>query len=380
MSRILIVEDEFSISNFMKTVLEGDGYTVEVATCAAQARAALDRAEYQVLLLDLGLPDADGLELLRELRQRYALPVIVVSARTEESEKVAALDCGADDYITKPFGSPELLARIRAALRRAGPAAGTTAFTTGALTIDYDKHLVTIEGKPVHLTANEYRLVELLSRSAGKVLTYDRISEAMWGDAAGGIPPHRLADAVVGEDLAGAAAQKLHQAVFVGGQMHRLALDGHQVLIIIDGERPGGKGGGAGSGTGPAQRRPDACQQLRRAERLGDIVIGAAVQGGHLFAFLGAGRNHNDRQGVPLPQLPQKLQPVGVRQSEIQQQHLVFRPVQRRTGLCRTGGHLHGVAVALQHRLHKITDGKLVLHDQNSTHRFRPPLWSVSAG
>lgn len=186
MSRILIVEDEFSISNFMKTVLEGDGYTVEVATCAAQTRAALDREEYQVLLLDLGLPDADGLELLRELRQRYALPVIVVSARTEESEKVAALDCGADDYITKPFGSPELLARIRAALRRAGPAAGTTAFTTGALTIDYDKHLVTIEGKPVHLTANEYRLVELLSRSAGKVLTYDRISEAMWGDAAGG--------------------------------------------------------------------------------------------------------------------------------------------------------------------------------------------------
>lgn len=186
MSRILIVEDEFSISNFLKTVLEGDGYTVEVATCAAQTRAALDRAEYQVLLLDLGLPDADGLELLRELRQRYALPVIVVSARTEESEKVAALDCGADDYITKPFGSPELLARIRAALRRAGPAAGTTAFTTGALTIDYDKHLVTIEGKPVHLTANEYRLVELLSRSAGKVLTYDRISEAMWGDAAGG--------------------------------------------------------------------------------------------------------------------------------------------------------------------------------------------------
>ena len=185
MSRILIVEDEFSISNFMKTVLEGDGYTVEVATCAAQARAALDRAEYQVLLLDLGLPDADGLELLRELRQRYALPVIVVSARTEESEKVAALDCGADDYITKPFGSPELLARIRAALRRAGPVAGTTAFTTGALTIDYDKHLVTIEGKPVHLTANEYRLVELLSRSAGKVLTYDFIINHVWGPYGG---------------------------------------------------------------------------------------------------------------------------------------------------------------------------------------------------
>lgn len=167
MNKILIVEDEFSISNFMKTVLEGDGYTGEVATCAAQARAALEKMEFSAMLLDLGLPDADGLELLRELRQRYGLPVIVVSARTEESEKVAALDSGADDYITKPFGSPELLARIRAALRRAGPAANLSAFTTGC-------------------PANEYRLVELLSRSAGKVLTYDRISEAMWGDAAGG--------------------------------------------------------------------------------------------------------------------------------------------------------------------------------------------------
>ncbi len=186
MNKILIVEDEFSISNFMKTVLEGDGYIVEVATCAAQARTALEKTEFSVLLLDLGLPDADGLDLLRELRQQHRLPVIVVSARTEEREKVAALDSGADDYITKPFGSPELLARIRAALRRASPVQNTSAFTTGDLTIDYDKHRVTLAGQPVHLTANEYRLVELLSRSAGKVLTYDRISEAMWGDAAGG--------------------------------------------------------------------------------------------------------------------------------------------------------------------------------------------------
>lgn len=186
MNKILIVEDEFSISNFMKTVLEGDGYIVEVATCAAQARTALEKTEFSVLLLDLGLPDADGLDLLRELRQQHRLPVIVVSARTEEREKVAALDSGADDYITKPFGSPELLARIRAALRRASPVQNTSAFTTGDLTIDYDRHRVTLAGQPVHLTANEYRLVELLSRSAGKVLTYDRISEAMWGDAAGG--------------------------------------------------------------------------------------------------------------------------------------------------------------------------------------------------
>ena len=117
MNKILIVEDEFSISNFMKTVLEGDGYTVEVATCAAQARAALEKMEFSAMLLDLGLPDADGLELLRELRQRYGLPVIVVSARTHEGDKVAALDLGADDYIEKPFGTSELLARIRTAIR-----------------------------------------------------------------------------------------------------------------------------------------------------------------------------------------------------------------------------------------------------------------------
>lgn len=184
MNKILIVEDEFSISNFMKTVLEGDGYTVEVATCAAQARAALEKMEFSAMLLDLGLPDADGLELLRELRQRYGLPVIVVSARTEESEKVAALDSGADDYITKPFGSPELLARIRAALRRAGPAANLSAFTTGELTIDYDKHQVLIRGENAKLTVNEYKIVALLGKYAGKVLTYDFIIRELWGPKA----------------------------------------------------------------------------------------------------------------------------------------------------------------------------------------------------
>ena len=184
MNKILIVEDEFSISNFMKTVLEGDGYTVEVATCAAQARAALEKMEFSAMLLDLGLPDADGLELLRELRQRYGLPVIVVSARTEESEKVAALDSGADDYITKPFGSPELLARIRAALRRAGPAANLSAFTTGDLTIDYDKHQVLMNGENAGLTVNEYKIVALLGKYAGKVLTYDFIIRELWGPKA----------------------------------------------------------------------------------------------------------------------------------------------------------------------------------------------------
>lgn len=187
MSRILIVEDEFSISNFIVTVLQSDGHTAEVATSAAQTRAALQREAFDVLLLDLGLPDADGLVLLDEIRRSYLLPVIVVSARTQEEDKVAALDAGADDYITKPFGSSELLARIRAALRHAAPAARQTDhYSADGLIIDYDKHLVLLEGEQIHLTVNEYRLVELLSRNAGRVLTYDNISRSMWGDTAHG--------------------------------------------------------------------------------------------------------------------------------------------------------------------------------------------------
>lgn len=187
MSRILIVEDEFSISNFIVTVLQSDGHTAEVATSAAQTRAALQREAFDVLLLDLGLPDADGLVLLGEIRRGYPLPVIVVSARTQEEDKVAALDAGADDYITKPFGSSELLARIRAALRHAAPAARQAdRYSADGLIIDYDKRLVLLDGEQVHLTVNEYRLVELLSRNAGRVLTYDNISRSMWGDTAHG--------------------------------------------------------------------------------------------------------------------------------------------------------------------------------------------------
>ena len=184
--KVLIVEDEQNIKNFMSTILAANGFDTLMAGSAKEALSMISSHCPDLIILDLGLPDMDGMEVLKQVRAWSSVPVIVVSARTEESEKVAALDSGADDYITKPFGSPELLARIRAALRRAGPAANLSAFTTGELTIDYDKHLVTLAGQPVHLTANEYRLVELLSRSAGKVLTYDRISEAMWGDAAGG--------------------------------------------------------------------------------------------------------------------------------------------------------------------------------------------------
>ena len=184
--QILVVEDDTAVGNLITTTLETQNYLFHRAKTGAGA--LMDALSYRpdVILLDLGLPDMDGVTLIQKIRSWSNLPIIVVSARGEDADKVVALDAGADDYLTKPFSVEELLARIRAALRRAGPAANLSAFTTGELTIDYDKHLVTLAGQPVHLTANEYRLVELLSRSAGKVLTYDRISEAMWGDAAGG--------------------------------------------------------------------------------------------------------------------------------------------------------------------------------------------------
>ena len=188
MNKILIVEDEFSISNFMKTVLEGDGYTVEVATCAAQARAALEKMEFSAMLLDLGLPDRDGLELIRTVRQKYMTPIIVLSARTDEMDKIEALDLGANDYITKPFGTGELLARVRAALRLnrygapLGGAAPNGEFCAQGLRINYDRRKVFVEGEEVKLTQTEYNIVAFLSQHAGRVMTYAAIVKAIWGD------------------------------------------------------------------------------------------------------------------------------------------------------------------------------------------------------
>ena len=186
MRKVLIIEDEQAIAELEKDYLELYDFEVSIEN---DGQKGLDRAlleNYDIVIVDLMLPSVDGFEICKRIREVKNIPILVVSAKKEDIDKIRGLELGADDYITKPFGSPELLARIRAALRRAGPTANTSAFTTGELTIDYDKHLVTLAGQPVHLTANEYRLVELLSRSAGKVLTYDRISEAMWGDAAGG--------------------------------------------------------------------------------------------------------------------------------------------------------------------------------------------------
>ena len=185
--RILIAEDDHSICNFIKTILESNQYDVLCAESGTDACFIAENYCPDLLLLDLGLPDLDGLQIIKRIREWSAMPILVVSARTHELDKVAALDLGADDYITKPFGSKELLARIRTALRHGGISPSqmdikqSGCYHVGELVIDYDKYRVFIRGTDARLTQNEFKLVALLGRYAGKVLTYDTMIRAIWG-------------------------------------------------------------------------------------------------------------------------------------------------------------------------------------------------------
>jgi two-component system KDP operon response regulator KdpE len=186
---ILVVEDEGGISNFITAILTSNDYQVVKAETGKAALTLAASYSPEVVLLDLGLPDMDGLEVLRKLREWSSVPVIVVSARGHEREKVEALDLGADDYVTKPFGTSELLARIRTALRHhlkgngenAEPGMGTGRFMVGDLVIDYGKRMVWLAEQEVHFTPIEYKILVLLSRHAGKVLTHAFISREVWG-------------------------------------------------------------------------------------------------------------------------------------------------------------------------------------------------------
>ena len=175
--KVLVVEDEQNISNFISTVLTANDFDVLVAQTGAEAISMITSHCPDLIILDLGLPDMDGQAILKEVRAWSNLPIIVVSARTHEHDKVAALDLGADDYIEKPFGTSELLARIRTAIRHTrtsldnGEIAQSGKFTVRDLTIDYDKHHVLVGGEDVHLTLNEFKIVALLGKYAGKVLT-----------------------------------------------------------------------------------------------------------------------------------------------------------------------------------------------------------------
>ncbi len=180
---ILIIEDDPQIRRFVRSALESEGATVHEAETAARGLIDAATRRPDLLLLDLGLPDRDGIEVIRELREWSAAPVLVLSARTDERDKVMALDAGADDYLTKPFGVPELLARIRALRRRVvRPAEQISAeIRFGDVVLHLVHREVTRGGEPVHLTPIEYRLLALLAQNAGRVLTQRHLLREVWG-------------------------------------------------------------------------------------------------------------------------------------------------------------------------------------------------------
>ena len=181
---VLVVEDEAPLRRYLRATLQSFGYRVEEAATAREARDLLVRSGPDVVLLDLGLPDVDGLDLAREIRGWSRVPIIVVSARGKEEDKIQALDLGADDYLTKPFGSGELLARIRVALRHVAEsldAVPEPVIEIGSLRMDFASREVRLDGAPVHLSPNEYALLATLVRNAGKVLTHRQLLHEVWG-------------------------------------------------------------------------------------------------------------------------------------------------------------------------------------------------------
>ena len=181
---VLVVEDEKNIRNFMQTILTSKGYAILTARTGEEALMMVSSHCPDLVLLDLGLPDLDGQIFIQKVRSWSQVPILVVSARTHERDKVTSLDLGADDYITKPFGTSELLARVRAALRHAAQhSAGqrAAAYACGGLLVDWERRRVILDGQDVHLTQNEYKIVALLAQNAGKVLTYDQIIRHVWG-------------------------------------------------------------------------------------------------------------------------------------------------------------------------------------------------------
>jgi two-component system, OmpR family, KDP operon response regulator KdpE len=181
-SDILIVEDDSSIAQFVAASLSAEGMKPRACSTAGAARREMRARVPQLVILDLGLPDEDGVSLIRSMRPQYAVPILVLSARAQEPEKIAALDAGADDYLTKPFGVGELLARVRAMLRRASaPPQPSSVFHVGNLLFDGEAHALTRRGEAVHLTPIEYKLFERLARAPGKVLTHRQLLADVWG-------------------------------------------------------------------------------------------------------------------------------------------------------------------------------------------------------
>lgn len=183
---VLIIEDEKNIQAFMNKVLKKHEYKVYCASTGGEGLNLIQSLCPDVVLLDLGLPDMDGISIISQVRTWSSIPIIVISARQSESEKVAALDLGADDYITKPFGTSELLARIRASLRHSNRLLTESSlyirpYQSGEMTLDFSKRILEIAGEKIHLTPIEYKIVAFLAQNSGKVITYDSIISNVWG-------------------------------------------------------------------------------------------------------------------------------------------------------------------------------------------------------
>ena len=183
MSKVLVVEDEESFSDALSYMLRREGYEVEVATTGPDALIAFDRSGADLVLLDLMLPGLSGTEVCRTLRAKSTVPIIMVTARDTEVDKVVGLELGADDYVTKPFSSRELVARIRAVLRRGGEAEEllTATVEAGPVRMDVERHVVSVDGDPVAMPLKEFDLLELLLRNAGRVLTRGQLIDRVWG-------------------------------------------------------------------------------------------------------------------------------------------------------------------------------------------------------
>ena len=178
--RILIVDDEKSIRRFLKTALHAQGFQVFEAATGQEALENSVADHPDALILDLGLPDMDGIEVTREIRKRSQIPIVILSVREQEADKIAALDAGADDYLTKPFSSGELLARLRAVMRRLLPQQEDQVLKIGKLTVDLSKRIICIKDQPVKLTPTEYDVLKALVLSSGKVITHRHLLQVVW--------------------------------------------------------------------------------------------------------------------------------------------------------------------------------------------------------
>ncbi len=179
--RVLVVDDEPAIRRFLHASLSAHGYSVFEAINGQEGLVAVTNCRPDLVILDLGLPDINGIEITRRLREWTSVPIIIVTVQEQESAKIAALDAGADDYVTKPFGMGELLARMRASLRRTASPAAEPVFSSGQLTVDLGQRLVTVAGREVQLTPTEYDLLRTLVTHAGKVLTHRQLLRQVWG-------------------------------------------------------------------------------------------------------------------------------------------------------------------------------------------------------